>query len=749
MIKILKPVGGAEIYDIAACELQKFAENITGQEYPIVTNDDGKSDLILIGSDAVNPFCAERFWERDFEAYRIRYGTDDYQLESFSYDGRNMLMIAGGNGRGTLYGVYGYLERYCGCRYFWDGDVIPKADAIPLCDISVLESPRFEYRGIRYFAHRGLHRFQAEHWDFEDWKREIDWVLKKGLNLFMLRIGDDDLFQQTFPEAVAYPPHDRKLMENREGYTDRTSAWNLKFRGELRKKIMDYANARELMSPTDCGTMTHWYTRTPMDFLEHMKPETFSQEEEIYSEPETLVWDIRKQRNFDFYTALTEKSAELYDTGSIFHTVGFAERNYSSDPKKNENMKLYIYKKFADYLYQKHRDAKVFIAAWDLWMNYTDEQVQNLLKLLNPKQAIIFDYTSDTTRKSNFTTWGVMKNFPYIFGIFHAYAPDIDVRGNYDLTEERLAPAAEDDYCKGMIFWPEVSHSDTFMLEYFTQNAWKPLERSMDERIEKYCKDRYGDFHVPMQAIWKRFMPLVKLAHWSMNETERQPRNLFYFPNSLFRYVTTGADYRRGFDCDKAKELLPQAEWILEELANVWDMYEQNQFLRRDMFDIARTVMSRHIHMNLICMADVFLEGKAERKAEFLQYAADAIRMMELLCELVGEHEDYSLYRSFVKLHEASSVNPVFEEVLKKNSSCEYNRTYAYENLKELSLPELRYLVAWMQEVYGADKSEKQDHYRKQVAANMERYMKIPLQELGTHAGVDVKRVLRDAVRIL
>jgi hypothetical protein len=71
---------------------------------------------------------------------------------------------------------------------------------MPFDRIDISESPRFDYRGLRYFAHRSLHRFHAEHWSFEDWKREIDWCMKKRLNLMMLRIGQDDLFQKAFPK---------------------------------------------------------------------------------------------------------------------------------------------------------------------------------------------------------------------------------------------------------------------------------------------------------------------------------------------------------------------------------------------------------------------------------------------------------------------------------------------------------------------------------------------------------------------
>ena len=84
-------------------------------------------------------------------------------------------LITGSNERSVWYGLYDLLERRGGCRWFWDVDVVPQKDALDLSGLDVKEEAHFEYRGIRYFAHRGLTRFQAEHWGPEDWRREIDW----------------------------------------------------------------------------------------------------------------------------------------------------------------------------------------------------------------------------------------------------------------------------------------------------------------------------------------------------------------------------------------------------------------------------------------------------------------------------------------------------------------------------------------------------------------------------------------------
>ena len=203
------------------------------------------------------------------DAYLIRSGGRASTAEPAKTASvqQQVVTIIGSNLRSVYYGVYDLLERRGGCRWFWDGDVVPKKDALDLSGLDVKEEAHFEYRGLRYFAHRGLTRFQAEHWGLDDWKKEIDWMLKRRLNVFMLRIGQDDLFQRTFPETCAYPDPAKPLPGTGKAHDDRTLFWSLQYRGELRRNLQKYAFDRGLMVPEDFGTMTHWYSRTPEDFL--------------------------------------------------------------------------------------------------------------------------------------------------------------------------------------------------------------------------------------------------------------------------------------------------------------------------------------------------------------------------------------------------------------------------------------------------------------------------------------------------
>ena len=165
MLKIFIPKEEG-IYRIAADEFISFWRQATGQKLSVTLKDDGRSDLVVLGSDAVNAFTHAKIIEKVISQFSIATDTDDYEIVSAEQGGRRFLFIAGGRPRSLLYGVYRFFELRADCRFFWDGDLVPARKSIDLSGLKVCEKPRFEYRGLRYFAHRSLNRFQAEHWDF-------------------------------------------------------------------------------------------------------------------------------------------------------------------------------------------------------------------------------------------------------------------------------------------------------------------------------------------------------------------------------------------------------------------------------------------------------------------------------------------------------------------------------------------------------------------------------------------------------
>ena len=139
LARIVIPSHPTEVEKHASVVLQNFLHQITGAGFEIVSDDtrERKND-IQIGR--VNrPEMAE---------------LDLAELEEDGYiistrNGR--LTIAGGSEKGTLYGVYAFLEKYLGCRkYTSKVSVVPAQFNIRLNPIYDKEIPVFKFREVYY-----------------------------------------------------------------------------------------------------------------------------------------------------------------------------------------------------------------------------------------------------------------------------------------------------------------------------------------------------------------------------------------------------------------------------------------------------------------------------------------------------------------------------------------------------------------------------------------------------------------------
>ncbi|MGC9054421.1 MAG: alpha-glucuronidase family glycosyl hydrolase, partial [Candidatus Hydrogenedens sp.] len=107
----------------ASEELQRFIKEMSGAELPIITDSipiQGK-EIILGKSKRLENIDYKIDWENlGEEGYNLRVTKDN-------------IIIAGGDPRGTLYGVYGVLDDHLGCRWFTSTvSRIPKMETIAL-----------------------------------------------------------------------------------------------------------------------------------------------------------------------------------------------------------------------------------------------------------------------------------------------------------------------------------------------------------------------------------------------------------------------------------------------------------------------------------------------------------------------------------------------------------------------------------------------------------------------------------------
>lgn len=121
----------------AAEELRDFLKEISGAELPILTDEAALSEReIILGDNAhLRELGVEVGWED--------LGNEGCVINTVG----SHLIIAGGKLRGTMYGVYAFLEEHLGCRWFSStASRIPRRDRVEIGEIDERQVPVLEYR---------------------------------------------------------------------------------------------------------------------------------------------------------------------------------------------------------------------------------------------------------------------------------------------------------------------------------------------------------------------------------------------------------------------------------------------------------------------------------------------------------------------------------------------------------------------------------------------------------------------------
>ena len=119
----------------AAEEFQHYVEKSTGVRLPM-THNPGERKAVYIGPSRALRELAPNVLKEDL-------GSEEYLLETR----QGNLIVLGGRPRGTMYGVYGFLEEFMGCRWFTrDVEKIPRHETFVIPSLDRREKPAFEYR---------------------------------------------------------------------------------------------------------------------------------------------------------------------------------------------------------------------------------------------------------------------------------------------------------------------------------------------------------------------------------------------------------------------------------------------------------------------------------------------------------------------------------------------------------------------------------------------------------------------------
>ena len=169
---------------LAAEEMTNFLSRALGAAVPIRRAPDPARTSVVLGTNAWSAAAGADVSGLDRDAFRLK--TAGNALYVAGHDDHIPLQKVRREywfRRGTLMGVYAFLERFAGCRFYFPGElgeIVPRTASIAVGDLDVTDTPAMEERSYAYHA-------AGEWFDESLPAAEADWL--KRLHVFRLRLG--------------------------------------------------------------------------------------------------------------------------------------------------------------------------------------------------------------------------------------------------------------------------------------------------------------------------------------------------------------------------------------------------------------------------------------------------------------------------------------------------------------------------------------------------------------------------------
>lgn len=185
---VVLPANATEVERKAAREMQHYLSLITGVKPDIIAEQEtGKEVEIVIGRS--NRFPAS-----------VELNTLDPDGFVIVTEGHR-LFIAGGKHKGTLYGVYEFLEQYLGCRFLTpDAELVPKAGLVVVPMLNVRNNPAFSSRETYYAGMDDPLFADKMRCDRHAWRGAEEWGLWVHT---MFTLVPPEVFYEPHPEYFA------------------------------------------------------------------------------------------------------------------------------------------------------------------------------------------------------------------------------------------------------------------------------------------------------------------------------------------------------------------------------------------------------------------------------------------------------------------------------------------------------------------------------------------------------------------
>jgi len=613
---------------VAARELQSFVGRMTGIQPRLAG--DGSEPLsdrftrFLVGRTA----ATEKLLRSGKLDDPAKKNAEAYVVRSLAGGGKSDVAFLGGSGIATLYAVYHYLEKICGCGFYWDGDHVPHRERVPVENLDIAAQPYFAERMCMNLT---LYWYSVPWWEWEDWKGYIDWALKARFNILSLwdTPGEDVAWKKAWRRlevdvsdlSYSGPPYGIFAPIKYGVRPPLTEAWR-EGQSALNKQVIQYARARGMRSlvPAVPGIV-------PPEF--------------VFSYPETRLFEISwaglpKQKYIhprspvyqDAGKAFLEEYIKLYGTDHLYWLENYLE----CDIEESEDVQREVRREIAGANFQVVNEVDPkgvgIYSSWSFLFKpqyWTPELIRESLERMPADRVRVLDQWAEMVPEHKRT--GYFNGRKWYFGQVYSFGGNTNLHGDLGFIEKQFRSIVADPragQCVGFYPNEEAIRHNYFYYEFLCRLGWNPREVDLRTFTNNYARERYGESGV--SAMVTALEELLASVYGSDDLT--QPL--------YWHRLGTGAGYFR-LQVANRRAFIPHLRKALENALTAAPALRSNPLYRHDLNDIGRQYLAELFaaHTLKIQEAQAVLDrGTFEREAAVLESC------MSSLEELLG-HDDY------------------------------------------------------------------------------------------------------------
>jgi alpha-N-acetylglucosaminidase len=428
---------------------------------------------------------------------------DAFEIESL----KGEIILRGNNGVAVASALYYYLTQYCHCQITWNGTNLKLPRVLPVLTAKVHKTTPYEYR---YYLNYCTYNYSMSWWDWKRWEKEIDWMALHGINMPLALTGQEYTWYEVY-KSMGFTDKDLSSffcgpayfswfwMGNLDGWGGALPlSWMTSHR-DLQQKILQ--RERELgMKPVLQSFTGH----VPASFSSHFPSSKLKKTNWNNGFGDTYILDTEDPMFEEIGRKFLQVQTKLYGTDHLYSADTFNENEPpTDDPAYLSALSSRVYQAMS-------KDDPKAIWVMQGWLFYSDRkfwktpQIKALLESVPDDHMIILDLATEIE-----PVWKRTEAYygkPWIWNMLHNFGGNIGMFGRIEEVAKGPTLALHDaasGRMEGIGLTMEGIEQNPVLYELMTQNVWQNKTIDVDNWLQTYILNRYGNVNNHTIKAWQ------------------------------------------------------------------------------------------------------------------------------------------------------------------------------------------------------------------------------------------------------